>query len=73
MTTPEQEMNDLESQVDAIIKSHQHLALENSSLHKKTADLTQELADLTNKHQQATDLLRRIIAKLKDELACQTQ
>lgn len=78
MTTPETYLINLETQVDNIIKSYRELAkseqeitLENDSLRKQNLALKQELAEVVEKNNKATELLSRIIKKLQDELACQ--
>jgi len=71
MVTTEAELNKLEQEVDRIIKSHRQLVLQNKSLQKKITDLTKELATLQAKKTKATQMLKTLLAQLKDQLICQ--
>lgn len=73
MTTTNPELSDLESQIDKIIKSHQQISLENASLRKQNSSLNNELSASQDKNKKATELLRRMLTKLQDELTCRTQ
>lgn len=67
------ELNELELQVDSLIKLTQQVKLENSCLHKKIADLHHENTNLLDKNNQTIASLKKLIMKLQDELLCQTQ
>ena len=62
------ELNDLETQIEALMKSHQLLRAENHSLRQKLVKTTQERADLLDKNQKATVKIKRIIGQLRNEI-----
>jgi len=63
------ELRHLEAQIEHIIKSHQQLITENSSLKKRLEQVVKNRAVYLNKHQKAQDLIKNIIIQLKDKLA----
>lgn len=69
----EPELQELEQQVDSLIKLLNQVKLENNSLYKKIAELEQENIGLIDKNKQGIVSLKRLITKLQDELLCHTK
>lgn len=63
------ELKHLEAQIEHIIKSHQRLITENSSLKKRLEQIVRERASHLNKTKKIKDLLKQTIIQLKDKLA----
>ena len=60
------ELNNLESQIENLLKLHRQMRAENHSLQQKLGKLTQERAILLEKNQKATVKIKRIISQLKE-------
>lgn len=63
------ELKHLEAQVEHIIKSHQQLTSENSSLRKRLEQVVRDRATHLDKNKKVKDLLKQMIIQLKDKLA----
>ena len=63
------ELRHLEAQIEHIIKLHQRLITENSSLKKRLEQIARERATHFDKNKKVKDLLKQTIIQLKDKLA----
>ena len=63
------ELKHLESQIEYIIKAHQRLTTENSSLRKRLEQVVRERSIHLDKDKKVKDLLKQMIIQLKDKLA----
>ncbi len=63
------ELRNLEAQIEHIIKAHQRLINENSSLRKRLEQVVRDRAIHLDKNQKIKDLLKHTIIQLKDKLA----
>lgn len=70
---PELELDSLELKIDQLIAAMQNMRLKNNSLNKKISDLNHENIMLLEKQKNSSNSLKKLILKLQDELACQTQ
>lgn len=62
------ELTKLETQIEALMKAHQLLKAENSSLRQKLVKITQERADLLERNQKASTKVKRIISQLRNDI-----
>lgn len=62
------ELGKLEKQVKELMRSLEHLKLDNESLRQKLVSSARERGRLQEKNHRATAKLKRIINQLKDEL-----
>ena len=62
------ELNELESQIDTLLKYHSELVLENDSLRNKLAKSLQENAILQNRQQKIISKIKEIIAQIRNVL-----
>lgn len=63
------ELRNLEAQIEHIIKAHQRLITENSSLRKRLEQVVRDRAIHLDKNNKIKDLLKNTITQLKDKLA----
>ena len=63
------ELKHLETQIEHIIKAHQKLTTENSSLRKRLEQVVRDRATHLDKNKKVKDLLKQMIIQLKDKLA----
>ena len=63
------ELRNLEAQIEHIIKAHQRLITENSSLRKRLEQVVRDRAIHFDKNKKIKDLLKNTITQLKDKLA----
>jgi len=63
------ELRNLEAQIEHIIKAHQRLITENSSLRKRLEQVVRDRAIHLDKNKKIKDLLKNTIIQLKDKLA----
>lgn len=61
-------LNNLESQIEALLKTHQQFRAENQLLQQKLVKLTQERAVLLEKNQKAITKIKRMVAQLRNEI-----
>lgn len=59
----------LELQIESLLQSHHKLLVENTSLRHKLIKLTQERAELVDKHRKAVIKIKRIVSQLRTELS----
>lgn len=62
------ELHNLETNVDSLLKSHGQLKVENNALRQKLAKLVQERTDLIEKNKKAATKVKRIISQLRNEI-----
>ncbi len=67
------ELNELEQLIESLIKLLNQVKLENNALYKKIAKLQNENISLIDKNNHGVISLRKLIAKLQDELLCQAK
>ena len=68
----ESELDNLELQIDDLIKVFQQTTTENNELKKKLDHLNQKLTVVTAQNHKAAEILKKTIKQLQEKL-CQTQ